>query len=75
MAKHLSHQSIMIALGLIRFRSTNGRAEEIMLLFAGVAVGLISGLGYILFSLIFSLVVALLFVLLSNIKLFDDDNL
>jgi len=63
--------TIAVALGLIRFRSTNGRAEEIMLLFAGVAVGLISGLGYILFSLIFSLVVALLFVLLSNIKLFD----
>lgn len=63
--------TIAVALGLIRFRSTNGRAEELLLLFAGVAIGLISGLGYVVFALIFALVVALLFLLLSSLNIFN----
>ena len=33
--------TIAVALGLVRFRSANGRAEELLLLFAGIATGLI----------------------------------
>ena len=43
--------TIAVALGLIRFRSAPGRAEELLLLFGGVAFGLIAGLGYVVIAL------------------------
>lgn len=64
--------TIAVALGLIRFRSQNARAEELLLLFAGIATGLICGLGYALFAAIFGVVVAGLFLLLSSINLFKN---
>lgn len=64
--------TIAVALGLIRFRSVNAKAEELLLLFSGVAIGLISGLGYVVFALIFAAVVALLFVTLSSVNLFNN---
>ena len=63
--------TIAVALGLIRFRSTNGRAEELLLLFAGIATGLVCGLGYVVFALIFAFAVALLFLVLSSVNLFN----
>lgn len=63
--------TIAVALGLIRFRSVNGRAEELLLLFAGIAIGLISGLGYVVFATIFALLVAILYLTLTSLKLFD----
>ena len=63
--------TIAVALGLIRFRSVNGRAEELLLLFAGIAIGLISGLGYVVFAAIFALLVAILYLALTSLKLFD----
>ena len=64
--------TIAVALGLIRFRSTNGRAEELLLLFAGIATGLVCGLGYVLFAFIFAFVVALLYLVLSSVNLFSN---
>ena len=64
--------TIAVALGLIRFRSQNARAEELLLLFAGVATGLICGLGYVVFAAIFALAVALLFLLLNSVNLFKN---
>ena len=63
--------TIAVALGLIRFRSAPGRAEEMLLLFAGVAIGLISGLGYVAIASIIAVALAGLFVLLSNVKVFS----
>ena len=64
--------TIAVALGLIRFRSTNGRAEELLLLFAGIATGLVCGLGYVLFAFIFAFAVAALFLLLTSVNLFNN---
>ena len=64
--------TIAVALGLIRFRSVNGRAEEMLILFAGIATGLIAGLGYVIFALIFALVVALIYLGLSSINVFNN---
>lgn len=64
--------TVAVALGLIRFRSVNGRAEELLLLFGGVAFGLIAGLGYVLIALIVALAVSLLYVLLYSINIFND---
>ena len=60
---------IAVALGLIRYRSAPGRAEELLILFGGVAIGLISGLGYLVMALIIALAVSLLFVLLDSLQL------
>ena len=63
--------TIAVALGLIRFRSVNAKAEELLLLFAGVAIGLISGLGYVVFALIFAALIAVLYLVLTSSKLFS----
>ena len=63
--------TIAVALGLIRFRSVNARAEELLLLFAGIAVGLIAGLGYVTISAIFALVLALIYLVLSRLNIFN----
>ncbi|MCR5348233.1 MAG: DUF4956 domain-containing protein [Bacilli bacterium] len=62
--------TIAVALGLIRFRSAPGKAEEMVLLFGGIAIGLIAGLGYLLVALIVALALAGLYVALSSTNLF-----
>ena len=63
--------TIAVALGLIRFRSMNAKAEELLILFSGVATGLIAGLGYVVFALLFSLIVSALYILLSSLNVFN----
>ena len=63
--------TIAVALGLIRFRSVNAKAEELLVLFLGVAVGLISGLGYVVFAAIFAIVVAGLYIILTSVNIFS----
>lgn len=62
--------TIAVALGLIRFRSANGRAEEMLILFGGVAFGLIAGIGYVLIAAIIAIAISGLYVLLSSVKVF-----
>ena len=64
--------TIAVAFGLIRFRSQNAKAEELLLLYAGIASGLICGLGYVAFAAIFAIVVAGLYILLTSTKLFSN---
>lgn len=64
--------TIAVALGLIRFRSVNGRAEEMLTLFACVAIGLISGLGYVVIAAIFAFIVATIYLILTTLKVFDN---
>ena len=63
--------TIAVALGLIRFRSASAKAEELVALFAGVAIGLISGLGYVVFAAITALLVAGVYLLLASINVFN----
>ena len=63
--------TIAVALGLIRFKSAAGKAEELLLLFGGVAFGLIAGLGYVVIALILALFVGGLYVLLSSLHVFN----
>lgn len=62
--------TIAVALGLIRFKSASARAEELLLLFGGVAFGLIAGLGYVTIAFILAIVLASLYVLLSSTNIF-----
>ncbi len=63
--------TIAVALGLIRFRSINGKSEEILLLFATIAIGLICGLGYLAFATILAIIVVILYLLLSWLPIFN----
>ncbi len=64
--------TIAVALGLLRFRSNNARAEELLILFVGIAVGLISGLGYVVIASIVAVVVGLVYLLLSHLNIFNN---
>lgn len=61
-----------VALGLIRFRSVNGKADEMVVLLGSVISGLVFGLGYASYSVIFSIPFILLFVLLAMVPLFKN---
>ena len=63
--------TLAVALGLVRFRSANAKAEELLLLFAGIAIGLVCGLGYVVFAAIFAAFVAILYILLTSVNLFN----
>ena len=64
--------TIAVALGLIRFRSINAKAEELLILFSGVAFGLIAGLGYIVFAAILAAVVVVAYLLLNTLNIFSN---
>lgn len=66
---------VMVGLGLIRFRSAQGKAEEMLALFTSVVVGAISGLGYALFALIIAVLLPLLFVLLDHFNVFSNKKI
>ena len=63
--------TLAVALGLVRFRSANAKAEELLLLFAGIAIGLVCGLGYVAFAAILAAFIAILYILLTSVNLFN----
>ncbi len=63
--------TIAVALGLIRFRSVNARSEELLILFATVAIGLIAGLGYVVYAAILALLIAVIYLILASTPLFE----
>lgn len=66
--------TLAVALGLIRFRSTPGSSEEMLLLLGSVIIGLIFGLGYLAFGSIASIVIAIIYLFLANSKLFKNNR-
>ena len=63
--------TLAVALGLIRFKSASAKAEELLILFGGISIGLITGLGYAMVALIVALSVSSLYVALSSFKYFN----
>ena len=63
--------TLAVALGLIRFRSFSARAEEMLILFADVAIGFICGLGYLVIALIVAVVISGLYILFTSLHIFD----
>lgn len=66
--------TIAVALGLVRFRSVNAKAEELLLLFVGIAIGLVCGLGYVAFAGIFAAIVAIIYIVLTSVNLFNNNR-
>lgn len=62
--------AIMVGMGLIRFRSAQGKAEEMFALFVAIAIGAVNGLGYAVYATIIAVVFPLLFAALFSTKLF-----
>ena len=55
------------AFGLIRFRSAQGSAKEIGLVFLATAIGLATGMGYVAVAVIFFVIIAAFFLLLTSV--------
>jgi len=64
--------TLAVALGLIRFRSTPGSAEEMVVLLGAVIAGLVFGLGYLAFGAITMLAIALIYIALSHFHPFKN---
>lgn len=60
--------------GLVRFRSTQGTAREIVLLFFAVALGLATGMGYVVLAGIFFVIVAAVLLLLTFTNFMGGDQ-
>lgn len=56
--------AIVGAFSLIRFRSIPGTSKEIGTIFAAMALGLATGMGYIVFAIIVAVLVALVYIVL-----------
>lgn len=63
--------TIAVALGLLRFRSVNGKAEEIIFLFLSVATGVAFGLGYLSYGILIGLALAGIYVGLTFLPIFS----
>ena len=66
---------IMVGMGLIRFRSAQGKAEEMLMLFVSVVTGALNGLGYVGYAGIFAVALPLLFVGLFSLNVLKNRRL
>lgn len=59
------------AFGLVRFRSAQGSAREIAIIFISMACGLAFGVGYIAYGIIFALICGIILLLSNKLKVFN----
>lgn len=59
------------AFSLVRFRSAQGSAREICILFIDMTIGLALGMGYIGYAVAFGLVTIIALAVFDHVKLFD----
>lgn len=59
---------------LVRFRSTQGTAKEIVYIFFAMAIGLATGTGYITFAALIAVLGSILYLAVSHIPFAEDKN-
>ena len=59
------------AFGLVRFRSAQGSAREIAIIFISMTIGLALGVGYVAYAIIFAIIAGAAIILLGKIKIWD----
>lgn len=59
------------AFGLVRFRSAQGSAKEIVQIFIAMAAGLALGVGYVAYAIIFTLIAAICLLLFDKFNVFE----
>ena len=57
------------AFSLVRFRSTPGSAKEICTIFIAMGAGLISGMGYLAYSILFAFILSVITVVFKAIRI------
>ncbi len=62
------------AFSLVRFRSVPGTAKEICTLFLAMGAGLISGMGYLAYSLLFTVIMSIMLLLFNKIGFSSGKN-
>lgn len=63
------------AFGLVRFRSASGTAKEISMIFLAMAIGLVTGMGYVALAVIFFVIMAAFLLILERIPFaFEKEN-
>ena len=62
--------TIAVAFGLLRFRSVNAKAEEVLFLFFSIAIGFAFGLGYIAYGVLIGLGLGLLYLGVTCLPIF-----
>ena len=63
------------AFSLIRFRSAQGSADEITTILAAMGSGIAFGMGYIAYGIIILLGISMLFILMSNVNIFEHEKM
>lgn len=66
--------AILGAFSLIRFRSIQGEAKELLSVFFAMAVGLACGMGHILFATIITVIGVIAIVILSKTRFLEPDK-
>lgn len=59
---------------LVRFRSLPGKANDILVIFLAMAIGLCTGMGYLYLALAATTIICLVYVVLSKSKVLDGDT-
>lgn len=63
--------AVMGAFSLVRFRSIPGNAKEITFIFFAMAVGLATGMDYIIYAAVFTVILSLEYILILSINFKD----
>lgn len=66
--------AVMGAFSLVRFRSIPGNAKEINSIFIAMAVGLASGMGYLVIAGVFIVIISVLMLIYNNTKFGESKN-
>ena len=59
---------------LVRFRSMPGKASDILIVFIAMAMGLCTGMGYVLLALAMSVIFAAAYILFARTPFLDEDT-
>ena len=59
------------AFSLVKFRSAQGNAREIAIIFIAMAIGILSGAGYVAYAIIFTLILGLTIMVLTRFNIFE----
>lgn len=66
--------AILGAFSLIRFRSIQGKAKELLSIFFAMTIGLACGMGHVLFAAVITLIAVIAILILSYTKFLEPDK-
>ena len=62
------------AFSLVRFRSVQGTAKEINMIFVAMGAGLIAGMGYLTYAILFTIIVCGIWLLYNSLNFGEANN-